>query len=461
MSEDKPLVETLLRHGVVVTMDAERKMFTDGAVAVDAGRIVGVGRDTEIATAFEASRVRDLRGALVHPGLVDAHVHTGLDLLRGLVPESSADWTDVEAPFIREKSRDDEYLSTLLCCMEMVANGATLYSDTGSSDDLDAAAQATELVGVRGMPGHFVADRAGEIDSWHHPVEQCLEILRSQSEKYPFRNGGRVRCGLSLAGMETASDRLLVEAKRIAEELDLPMIMHQSWDEAEVGEALAEHGRRPIERLADIGVLGPNLTLVHMIHLDEREVGLIVETDTRIVHCPSASLRRAKGAFRVGRIVEMLERGVTVGLGSDGHSGKHDVMRQVYLAACVHREVRDRVPVVSAQTAFEMATVHGAAALSMADEVGSLEAGKRADLVVHAIDRIESRPRFRDPIVNMAYHALGSTVDSVMVEGEFIYDEGRFTRFDEAEVLRELDARARVIESRYGVRSRDAWPIVE
>ena len=314
--------------------------------------------------------------------------------------------------------------------MEMVANGSTLYSDTGSSDDLDAAARATELVGVRGMPGHFVADRAGEIDTWHKPVEGCLETLREQSERYPFRNGGKVRCAIGIAGMETASDRLLMEAKGLADERGLPMLMHQSWDEAEVSESLAAHGKRPIEHLADLGVLGPGLTLVHMIHLDEREVDLIVESGTRIVHCPSASLRRAKGAFRAGRIVEMLDRGVTVGLGSDGHSGRHDVMRQVYLTTCVHREVRNRIPVVSAQTALEMATRHGAAALAMAEEVGSLEPGKRADLVVHATDRVDSRPRFRDPVVNMAYHALGSTVDSVMVDGEFIYDRGRFTRFD-------------------------------
>ena len=234
MSEDRAGVQTLLRHGVVVTMDEQRRILTDGAIAVDSGRIVAVGRDADLAVNFEAAQVRDLHGALVHPGLVDAHVHTGLDLLRGLVPESSADWTEVEAPFLRDKTREDEYLSTLLCCMEMVANGSTLYSDTGSSDDLDAAAQATELVGVRGMPGHFVADRTGEIDTWHQPVEGCLETLRKQSERYPFRKGGKVRCAVSIAGMETASDRLLVEAKGVADEQGLPMLMHQSWDEAEV-----------------------------------------------------------------------------------------------------------------------------------------------------------------------------------------------------------------------------------
>ena len=461
MSREGPGIETLLRHGTLLTMDAERRIVIDGAIAVAGGRIVAVGRDRDLAAACEAVQMRDLEGAVVHPGLVDAHVHTGMDLLRGLVPESSPDWTEVEAPFLRERSREDDYLSTLLCCMEMVANGSTLYSDTGSSVDLEATVQATELVGVRGMPGHFVADRAGEIDFWHAPTERCLDTLREQCERYPFRDGGKVRCAIGLGGMETVSDRLLVEAKRLADETGRPTIMHQSWDEAEVHEAIEVHGRRPVEHLADLGILGPGLTLVHMIHLNDAEVDLIAETGTRIVHCPSASLRRAKGAFRVGRMIEMLERGVTVGLGSDGHSGKHDVARQMYLAATVHREVRGCLPALSAPTAFEMATLHGARALAMAEEVGSLESGKRADLVIHGLDRIESRPRFRDPVVNLVYHALSATVRSVMVEGEFIYDHGKFTRFDEAEVLREIDARARRIEARYGVRARDAWPLVE
>lgn len=461
MKDEKVSVDSLLRHGTFLTMDEGRRIFVDGSIAIDDGKIKAIGCDRETAARFSSSNVRDLNGAIVHPGLVDAHVHTGMDLIRGLVPESSADWTNVETPFLRSRTSEDDYLSTLICCMEMVSNGSTIYSDTGSSCDLDAAARATELVGLRGMPGEFVADQSGEIEGWLAPLGQCLETLKTQSEKYPFRKGGKVRCAIGLGGMETASDQLLIESKSLADQLELPMLMHQSWDEEEVARALKEHGKRPIEHLADLGILGPNLTLVHMIHLDESEVNLIAETKTHIVHCPSASIRRAKGAFRVGQIVEMLELGIPVSLGSDGHSGKHDIPRQMYLAATVHRETRGRLPVITAQTAFEMATINGAKALAMDNEIGSLVPGKSADLVIHSLDRIESRPRFRNPVVNLVYHSLSSTVRSVMVQGEFIFDHGKFTRFDELEVLRQLDIRSPAIEKNCGVESSEDWPLIE
>jgi len=450
----------LLRHGTILTMDPQRRILVDGAIEILNGKITAIGPDREISRNFSGADIRDLHGAVVHPGLVDAHVHTGLDLIRGLVSESSADWTDVETPFIRSRTSQDDYLSTLICCMEMVSNGSTIYSDTGSSYDLDATVRATELVGLRGMPGNFIADQAGEIDGWLAPLDECLDTLRTQAERFPFHKGGNIRCAISLSGMESVSDQLLVEAKALADSLKAPMIMHQSWDETEVKRSLKMYGKRPIEHLSDLGILGPNLTLVHMIHLDQSEVALIAETDTKIVHCPSASLRRAKGAFRVGRIVEMLEHGVPVSLGSDGHSGKHDIMRQMYLAATVHRETRNRMPVIAAQTAFEMATINGAKSLSMNSEIGSLVPGKSADLVIHGLNRIESRPRFTSPLVNMVYHSLSSTVSSVMIDGDFIYDHGKFTRFDEQEVFKELDCRAREIEENCGVQHPHDWPLV-
>ena len=138
MKDGKASVDSLLRHGTFLTMDEERRIFVDGSIAIDDGKIEAIGTDREIEAKFSSLNVRDLNGAVVHPGLVDAHVHTGMDLIRGLVPESSANWTNVETPFLRSRTSEDDYLSTLICCMEMVSNGSTIYSDTGSSYDLDA-----------------------------------------------------------------------------------------------------------------------------------------------------------------------------------------------------------------------------------------------------------------------------------------------------------------------------------
>ena len=175
-------------------MDEERRIFVDGSIAIDDGKIEAIGTDREIEAEFSSLNVRDLNGAVVHPGLVAAHVHTGMDLIRGLVPESSANWTNVETPFLRSRTSEDDYLSTLICCMEMVSNGSTIYSDTGSSYDLDATARATELVGLRGMPGEFVSSflRSGELgellENWFgHGVGPAFVGLG--------RTGGGASCG--------------------------------------------------------------------------------------------------------------------------------------------------------------------------------------------------------------------------------------------------------------------------
>src|SRR5262249_55894638 len=151
---------------------------------------------------------------------------------------------------------------------------------------------------------------------------------------------------------------------------------------------------------------GPDFTMVHMIHASDREIELIRESQVAIVHCPNAAIRRAMGVIRVGRFPEMLQQGICVSLGSDGWSGKHDVARQAYLAASLFRECRNEMRTITAEQALEMATIHGARSLGMEAEVGSLSAGKRADLVIHRIDR--PVPMTDDPVPNLVYYNQSS-----------------------------------------------------
>lgn len=442
-------------------MDQERRIFADGAIAVDAGLVVAVGRDHDIASHFRGKQERDLAGAIVHPGYVDAHAHTGLDLIRGLTPDGTRDWTGVEDPFFAALAPERERLATLLACMEMVANGITTYADTGSSLDLAATVDAIETVGMRGIPGQFIADLPLEVEGLHRPLDECLQRLRNQIARYPRSPQTRVHCAVSIAGMGTCSDDLLVASKAMADETGLPLLMHQSWGSDEVEASLARTGKRPVEHLSDLGLLDRNVTLVHMIHVNPDEIALVAQAGTSVVHCPGASIRRAMGAVRSGTFPDMLQAGIVVALGSDGHSGKHDVARQAFLAATLHREVRDAIPTISAETALEMATVSGAQAVGMERRVGSLEPGTYADAVIHRLDRPETRPRFRNPVQNLVYHALGQTVDTVLVEGEFIFENGSFTRFNQEEVYRQLDDTARTLEDELAPVWREcAWPVL-
>ena len=318
-----------------------------------------------------------------------------------MAPKDHADYGAVDDWLFTYRSPETDHLGALLSCMEMVTNGTTAYSDTGGSFFLEETVRAIEKVGMRGIPGYAMLDfnpqvpgrdtSAGamsddEAEILRSPTRGCTERLAEQMPRYPFRNGGRVRSAATMYGCMRCSDELLVQAQALAREHGAPMIMHQSWDPEEVAISQALYGCRPIEHLEDIGVLDENLTLVHMNHLSAREVDLVADSGPRVVHCPAASLRRGMGAIRVGSFPEMLAKGVPVALGSDGYSGRRDVLRQAYLAAVGFREFRGELPVLTGETVLEMAPLHGATALGLEDEIGSLRWGKKADFTILEAD---------------------------------------------------------------------------
>ena len=472
-------VDLLLRHGQILTMDPERRILVDGAIAVRGGRIVAAGPDREVGDAYTGVEERDLNGALVHPGLIDAHVHAGMqELTAGFGPKDLAESSLVDNSLFAAMSPERDYLGALKASVEMAANGTTFFSDTGGSFFLDEAVRAIETVGIRGNPGNFLLDVAAEVpdpdpDEWGGSItveesasvmtstDECKARLADQLERYPYGRGARVGSAVAVYGCCRCSDELLLEAKRLAEQQGVPMIMHQSWGPEEVTISLHETGRRPIEHLSDLGILDENLTLVHMNHLSDDELALVIESGVGVVHCPAASARRGMGAIRHGRFPEMLDAGVRVALGSDGISGRRDVLRQAYLAGVGFREMRGDFPVLTGENVLEMATLHGASVLGLDDELGSIEAGKRADIVIHTLDRPEAHPRFKDPVDRLVYFQGSSTVDTVFVDGEAILDRGRFTRFDVTEAYRTIDAESARFEGGLGASRFAVWPLVE
>ncbi|MGC5052413.1 amidohydrolase family protein [Micromonospora sp. DT48] len=457
----RPLpADLVLRHGRVITMDPQRRILTDGTVVVHGGRISWVGPDRLRPPTNAAER--DLRGAVVHPGLIDAHVHTGTETVRGLSPKGAGDWDTVEEVAFRGKTPLDEELAATLSAMDMVSSGTTLFADTGGSVHLEATARGIARVGMRGIPGHFIVDvpQDGALAEVTADTETCLARLRDQLDRYPWQPTARIRAAVTLVGMGLNSDALLRAAGQLADDRGVPLIMHQSWSRAEVDASLAAHGVRPVAHLHDLGLLGPRTTLVHMIQTDDSERDLVRRSGTNLVHCPSASLRRAKGALREGQFPELVAAGVTVALGSDGLSGPRDLPRQAYLAAMVFRELRDELPTLTAEQVLEMSTLHGARALGMSDEVGSIEVGKRADLVIHSTHHPQSLPAFDDPVDWLIFYAGARTVDTVVVDGEILYDRGRFTRFDADEIRAAVADQARRHEGAIGPDRYAHWPLI-
>ncbi len=470
MAASPKAVDLLLSHGWIITMDSDRRIISDGSVAIRDGRITAVGPHRGVASAVEAAAERDLRGALVHPGFVDAHVHVTYQLCRGILPDDfdeQAIWDRFEIPFLSSITPEEEHLATLLACMEMALNGTTLFADTGGSFDLEAAVDAIEQVGLRGIVGEAMEDGGPDgkpmgIARLYDTTENCLARLESQLQRHPPRTGAKAWCVVGLIGMGSASDELLRGAKALADRYGVPLNMHQSWGDDEVQASIARCGVRPVEHLAELGVLGPNVTLVHMIHVDDHEAELVAESGTCVVHCPGASATHGKGVSHVGRMPQMINLGVPVALGSDAsnYANALDIGQMAYLAATLHREAKQELPCISAETALEMATIHGARVLGMAEELGSLEVGKRADLVIHTLDAPEAHPTLA-PVSNLVYSMRSQTVDTVLVDGKPIVKSGRLTHVDEEEAYLKIEQTALKLAERIGHPLSARWPVVQ
>jgi cytosine/adenosine deaminase-related metal-dependent hydrolase len=239
------------------------------------------------------------------------------------------------------------------------------------------------------------------------------------------------------------------------------MYMHQSFGQSDTDDFRRRaNGAAAVAHLDSLGILGPDLHLVHLIRNSVEEIELLAESGTSVVHCPSASLRWGMGVSLTGLVPDALARGVNIALGSDSgnYSDFLDVGKQMYLAATIHRESSLNERSVTAEQAVEMATINGAVALGVQGDIGSIEVGKKADLVVHASRKAVMHPLY-DPVRTLVYGAQSSAVDTVVVDGEVVLRHGRCTRIDEEEVLARVDAAASRLSARMNWSTPHHWPI--
>lgn len=456
--------DILIVNGVLITVGSDRAMIDDGCVAIKDGRIIAVGPSSRVrSTHPTAATVIDARGGVLVPGYVESHVHLSQHLGRSVLPDTWQENREHEhwLPYWSQITIEEARLSAVLACMEMIQNGSTCFSDMSGRFSAEVQAEAAELVGIRGIVAETIWDRPPHDSVSVGGTEQCLTRLEDLLDRFPKSNSSRVWAGVGLAGMGSASDELLTEAKSLARRRAAVMYMHQSFGVEDTAAARRQTGgRSAVEHLDDLGILGPDLHLVHMIHNSAPEIDLLARSGTSIVHCPAASLRWGMGVSRHGMIGHALRSGVNIALGSDSgnYSDFLDIGRQMYLAATIHREATSEVPTVRAEDALEMATINGAQALGVKDEIGSIEVGKYADLVIHSPRLAGWHPRY-DPVRSLVYSAPSTSVDTVLVHGEVVYREGRFTRFDEAEMLAKIDEAAHALHERMGWRVTHNWPM--
>jgi len=460
-------VELVIDGGTVVTMDAGRRILANGAVAIDEGRIVGVGSRPEIGASYRASRRIDARGCLVTPGFIDVHNHPIHFLSKGIADDLEMSKRSYRRvwPFETSLTHEEAYVSSTCTFLEMIANGTTCFCDPGSRYP-DAVGAAARDVGIRGIVAREewdVADHRGGRD-YGEASDETLGRAEEVVHRWHGACDGRLRAWFSLVRPAHVTNQLCVETKKRADELGVGVHahLHVSPTRKENTKQVLGYGSA-VSRYAGLGLLGNNLLLAHLGTVERAEIDMLAEARVKVAHCPSASMLGGFGAIALGTFPEMFDAGVTVGLGSDAGAISRflDMVRVMYLAACAHKDARMDPEIVGAEKAFEMATIEAAAAVLWDDEIGSLEPGKRGDVTVLGTDSLEWRPNgLSNPIANLVYSASGRSTRHVVVDGRVIMEERRFEAIDVDNISSAADAAASAVLERIGVRLRPSWPVI-
>lgn len=457
--------DLLISGAEIITMNARREVIADGALAIKGDRIVAVGKREAVARAIKAKQVLDGRRFVMTPGFVDGHIHiTGDPLTRGFrrgAPEDS--WNDKlqrwVIPIFKAHSPEDEALSAQCAALAMIRYGTTSFVEAGTISHLDAVVEALSHTGIRGRVGGWVEGRAfNPADDQAKVSAAAIAILESEIERYPDRDGeALIAAWPILVGHSTNSDDVWRAAKVLADENGIRVSAHMSPRASDPDWFLAKYNRRPLEHLADIGAMGESVMLTHLANIDASELEVLVRSGASAIHCPHAALQGGFGVSKIGLFPEMLDRGVDVMVGTDGIAT--DILSSARLMASLFRDARADQDIFPPETILELATINAASAMGMSPLIGSLEAGKKADIVLHDTYLTEWGPVF-DSVAQLAMSAPPSGVDSVWIDGVRVLEGGRSTRLDEEKILADARQAGKEVIARTKLPNRPTWTVL-
>ncbi|MBW2058000.1 MAG: amidohydrolase family protein [Deltaproteobacteria bacterium] len=450
---------TLVDGALLVTMDPERRMIRNGAVLIEGDSILAVGKSDHVKERFKWRRRLDARNMVIVPGFVDTHIHLSEHIVRSLIPDDAHDWMpNWLMPIYSALTPEDEYYSSMIAFIEMIKTGTTAFCEAGTCFYPDRVAEAMQRVGIRGILGRWTWDLPPGPERMKQTTDQALCANEEMIERIRKLSDERIQAWPLLLGMGTASDRLMIGAKRIADDHGLGLgFMHSS----SIPSMETRDKIKPLSHFEELGILDKNLKLTHMVYVEDHEIDLLKKHDVKISHCPTAAMKHSKGISKYAKFPEMVSQGICVSLGADSaNSSDHsNMLKLMNLVACIYKDFHMKEMVFPAETVLEMATLRGAEALGMEQKVGSIEVGKRADLVFFNRDHPEWRPLL-NVTHNLVYSVSDRSIDTVMISGKIVFDHGRITGLDEEEIYARVEDLSRNLLERSGVSLKQKWPLV-
>jgi 5-methylthioadenosine/S-adenosylhomocysteine deaminase len=430
IAQEKQSVDLIVSGGIVVTMDSARAIHQDGSVAVRGDSIVAVGPRAEIEARYQSAQVIDARGHLVLPGFINGHTHVPMTLFRGLHDDVTLnDWLYKYIFPAEAKNVNEEFVrwGTRLAAAEEIRAGVTTFADMYYFED--AIAEETEAAGMRGVLGETFID-------FPAPDNKSEAEMLAYTERFLKRWQGNplIHAAPAPHSIYTCSKKTLQDAAALARKYHAPILIHVAEMKKEWEDSEKANGMSPVQYLDKIGVLGPDIVAAHCIFVDEADRKLLAQRGAGCVHNPSSNMMIASG---VSPVPEMRAAGVAVGLGTDGPAGSNndlDLMEEIDLAAKLAKISKMDPLALNARSVVEMATIDGARALHMEKEIGSLEAGKKADVILISLNKPNAVPMY-EIYAQIAYSLKGSDVATVIIGGKVVMQSHLLLTVDERKVL--------------------------
>lgn len=442
------IMRTLLKHAMIVTMDDKGQVYTDGNLLFEDDRILQAG--TAPVDENTCDEVLDLTGKLILPGLVNTHVHTSQQLARGLADDVDLlTWLhDRIWPYESSMTEEDSYISTLFCAAEQIKAGVTAIAEPGGQF-VSGMAKAIEEAGIRAKLANSVMDCGeGLPKAWQHSTEEELNRQEEDIQRFHGTADGRIEVWFGIRTIFNATDELLLRTKELADRYSVGIHMHVAEAKSEVEYVKERLGVQTVTHLKDLGFLGPNLLAAHTVWLTDGEVEMFREHGVKVSHNPASAMR----VLGFARVPRMLQEGICVAIGTDGAptNNRMDMVDEMWVTSLIHKGWRLDPTVVKAQEILRMATANGAKALQDGLLYGSLEPGKKADLIIINPDSVGMQP-MHDPIANLVTSMHSTNVESTICNGKWLMRDRKILTFDEKALIQEAKLRAESIRSRAGI----------
>ncbi|MCP4667313.1 MAG: amidohydrolase [Deltaproteobacteria bacterium] len=419
-------VDILIKNGVILTMDATNSILEKGFLCIRDDAISYIGRNQE--DAFRPEKIVDARGGLILPGLVNGHTHAAMSLFRGLADDLPLmEWlNNYIFPVESRMDADFVFIGTLLACAEMMLSGTTTFCDMYLFED--EVAKAAHKAGMRCLVGEVLYDFPSPN---YGPLEKGLQYSEWLIGKW--RDDPLVSVAIEPHSLFTCSPDLLASANELALKHKVPLVMHVAETEKEITEIKEKFGKKPIEHLDSLGLLGPHFIADHCVHLEEADIAKMGAWGVKVIHNPESNMKLASG---VAPVPEMLSHGLTVGLGTDGCASNNnlDLFTEMDMAAKLHKIHTMDPTVMDAVTVLRMATIEGARALGLGTITGSLEIGKKADIIIVDMEKPHLTPLY-NPYSHLVYAARGNDVSHTIINGRMVMEDRKLLTLDLEEIM--------------------------